>query len=137
MSYKLHSFIYKFSTRRRQVISHIKEESKVCSSAMLKVLSVQTAITVQPGDCKILNITSTPTITTATAEYTVPVNGGISMWFADSRPLPGSESQGSHFNWNPTVSSQSLLVCWQTLDSRQPNALKYSQKVGTCCNCLC
>lgn len=66
-------------------------------------LCMQTAIMVPPGECFILTISSIPTTKSGTVSYTVPIMGGISVWFSDKTDIPGRESEGPHFNWNVPV----------------------------------
>lgn len=62
---------------------------------------MQTAIVVPPGQCYNLSLSSIPTTNKGTVSYTVPIMGGISVWFSDRRNIPNGD--GQHYDWNPDI----------------------------------
>ena len=61
------------------------------------------SITVPPGQCLDLEITSVPSIRSGQLQYVVPVDGGVAMWFDQAVSMEGS--QGEHFNWDLPAST--------------------------------
>ena len=54
-----------------------------------------------PGNCTELEIRSIPTVREGTLTYTVPLNGGVSVWL--TKPISIPDWAETHYNWLPSV----------------------------------